>query len=86
MDYTVEFEPEAVANLEKQTSIVRERILRKIRWLAENFEQIPSQPLAADLAGFYKLRVGDYRVIYDFSVEETIITIVQIGHRSEIYE
>ncbi len=66
--------------------MLRERILRKIRWLAENFDQITPQPLTGDLAGFFKLRVGDYRVLYDFNLEEKIITIVQVGHRSEIYE
>jgi mRNA interferase RelE/StbE len=66
--------------------VLRERILRKIRWLAENFDQITPQPLTGDLAGFFKLRVGDYRVLYDFNLEEKIITIVQVGHRSEIYE
>ncbi|NET60481.1 MAG: type II toxin-antitoxin system RelE/ParE family toxin [Symploca sp. SIO2E6] len=85
MDYTVEFEPEAIVSLERFSSVVRERILRKIRWLAENFDQINPQPLTGNLVGFFKLRVGDYRVIYDFSIETKIITIDQIGHRSEIY-
>ncbi|MFB2835159.1 type II toxin-antitoxin system RelE family toxin [Floridanema evergladense] len=33
----------------------------------------------------FKLRVGDYRVVYTFSTESRIITIHRIGHRSEIY-
>ena len=85
MNYIVEYEPEALADLEKLTQVMQDRIFRKIYWLAENFEQVNPEALTGSLAGFYKLRVGDYRVIYDFSTEEKIITIDKIGHRREIY-
>jgi mRNA interferase RelE/StbE len=37
------------------------------------------------LSGFYKLRVGDYRIIYEFERENKLIIIIKIAHRSEIY-
>ncbi|MEI2582216.1 type II toxin-antitoxin system RelE family toxin [Scytonema sp. PRP1] len=86
MSYLVEYEPEALVSLERLTLVVRKRIISKIIWLAENFDQITPQPLTRDLSGFYKLIVGDYRVIYDFNTEERIITIDKIGHRREIYQ
>ena len=86
MSYSVEYKPQAVADLEKLTQAVRDRIISKINWLAENFDQITPQPLTGNWAGFFKLRVGDYRVIYDFSGELKIIAIVQVGHRREIYD
>jgi mRNA interferase RelE/StbE len=86
MSYLVEYEPESIASLEKLSPTNRQRILAKITWLAENFEQITPQPLTANYAGFYKLRIGDYRVIYEFNGEEQIIFIDKIRHRSEIYE
>lgn len=64
MSYSAEYEPEALADLERLTQIVRERVIIKIAWLAKNFDQITPQALTADLSGFFKLRVGDYRVIY----------------------
>ncbi|MBA3922573.1 MAG: type II toxin-antitoxin system RelE/ParE family toxin [Nostocaceae cyanobacterium] len=85
MNYLVEYEPEALSDLKKLTQVVRERIITKISWLAENFDQITPQPLTADLSGFYKLRVGDYRVIYEFNQEERRIFIDRIGHRREVY-
>ena len=33
-----------------------------------------------------KLRVGDYRVIYEFDRESRIIIIIRVGHRSEVYD
>ncbi|MUG94088.1 type II toxin-antitoxin system mRNA interferase toxin, RelE/StbE family [Scytonema sp. UIC 10036] len=86
MSYIIEYEPEALADLEKLTQAVRERVVNKINWLAENFEQVNPQPLTSDLSGFFKLRVGDYRVIYEFNSEEKIIFIDRIGHRREIYK
>jgi mRNA interferase RelE/StbE len=67
MNYTIIYEPEAFADLEKLSQMVRQRIVKKINWLAENFEQITPQPLSNNLSGFFKLRVGDYRVVDEFS-------------------
>ncbi|MGL5061783.1 MAG: type II toxin-antitoxin system RelE family toxin [Microcoleus sp.] len=72
MSYSVEFTAEALVNQERLTQAVQERIGNKINWLAENFEQITPMPLSANLAGFFKLRVGDYRVIYSFDTVEII--------------
>jgi mRNA interferase RelE/StbE len=85
MGYSVEFTSEAATDLDTLTSTVQERILRKIRWLSENFTNISPQALSADLSGLFKLRVGDYRVIYSFNVDIQYITIHKIGHRREIY-
>ncbi|WP_233467234.1 type II toxin-antitoxin system RelE family toxin [Dolichospermum flos-aquae] len=41
--------------------------------------------LTGQWSGFYKLRVGDYRVIYELDIEEQLIIIIRIGHRREIY-
>ncbi len=86
MSYSVEYEPEVLADLERLTQTIRERVINKITWLAENFDQITPQALTADLSGFFKLRVGDYRVIYEFSREDEIIFIDRIRHRREVYD
>ncbi|GAX34657.1 type II toxin-antitoxin system RelE family toxin [Nodularia sp. NIES-3585] len=66
--------------------VVRLRVLNKIEWLTVNFEQISTLPLTGEWSGFYKLRVGDYRVIYEFDIENQLIIIARIGHRREIYQ
>ena len=86
MSYQVEFEPEALADLDRMDSTDRKRIFRKINWLALNFEQTTSQRLSANLAGFYKLRVGNYRVIYSVDEQGQLVAIIRVGHRSEIYD
>ena len=85
MSYLVEYQPEALDDLEKLTKSIREQIVKKIIWLSENFEQINLQSLTADLSDFFKLRVGDYRVIYEFNREEKVISIDRVRHRREVY-
>jgi mRNA interferase RelE/StbE len=62
--YRVEFTSGAEDDLSRLNKPVAQRVLKKIRWLAENFEAITPEPLTGDLKGFYKLCVGDYRVFY----------------------
>lgn len=86
MTANVEFRPEAIADLESLDRVIGQRILDKIKWLTENFDTITPQALTGDLKGFFKLRVGDYRVIYSINQSKKIITIHLIGHRREIYD
>jgi mRNA interferase RelE/StbE len=85
MAYSVSFEPESIDDLDEIPQIMRLRILKKIQWLSINFEKISPLPLTGQWSGFYKLRVGDYRVIYEFDIENQLIFIARVGHRKEIY-
>jgi len=64
MSYSIEFTSGAIADLGKIDRINQLRIAKKIKWLGENFEQITPLTLTGNLSGYFKLRVGDYRVIY----------------------
>jgi len=35
--------------------------------------------------GFYRVRIGDYRIVYDIRDKELVVIIIRIGHRKEIY-
>jgi mRNA interferase RelE/StbE len=85
MSYSVSFESESITDLDNLDQVVRLRILNKIQWLSLNFEQITPLSLTGQWSGFYKLRVGDYRVIYELDIEAQLIIIIRIGHRREIY-
>lgn len=64
---------------------VASRVAKRVRWLAENFDSIKPHPLSGELSDFYKLRVGDYRVVYQILNMEQTIVVHAIGHRREIY-
>ena len=57
----------------------------QIRWLAAHLNDLEPEALRGDLAGFQKLRVGDYRVVSEIMRSEQTIMIHLIGHRREIY-
>ncbi len=86
MSYQVTLEIEAINDLDQLTSVIRKRIINKIEWLSLNSEQISHIPLTGQWSNFYKLRAGDYRIIYELDREEKLITITRIGHRREIYQ
>ena len=76
---------EAERDLEHLDPLVAKRINKRIKWLAENFEQIKPEPLTGEWARFFKFRVGDYRVIYKVVHEERLIAVYYVRHRSEVY-
>ncbi len=85
--YEVEFTErawEGLARLDRQTA---QRILNKIRWLAENFDSITTESLTGHWQGMCKLWVGDYRVVYTYeSSTRRLILVHLIGHRREVYK
>ena len=77
---------QALDDLKQLAVPLRKRIVKKIDWLASNFESIHPLPLSANLSGLYKLRVGDYRVVYEFDREIRVITVDWVGHRRDVYK
>lgn len=61
------------------------RVVRRINWLATNSGSIRPESLSGNLVGLCKLRVGDFRVIYELLSAEQILIVHAIGHRREIY-
>lgn len=83
--YSIRILDEASRDLSRLDKSVGVRIVERLRWLAENLENVKPEALISDLVGFYKLRVGDYRVIYDVLRDEQTIVIYSVGHRRDIY-
>jgi mRNA interferase RelE/StbE len=83
--YQVRVQDSAARELAKLDRQVARRLVKRIRWLAANVEAIEPDALSGDLAGLYKLRVGDYRVAYEILHSEQMIVVHLVGHRREIY-
>ena len=84
--YQVIILPKALGILESLDKVTANRILDKLLWLSENFDNLIPLPLKGAFLGTYKLRVGDWRAIYTFDRDRHIITIHLIGHRRDIYK
>ncbi|MBI3939570.1 MAG: type II toxin-antitoxin system RelE/ParE family toxin [Acidobacteria bacterium] len=75
----------ASRQLKKLDRPVASRIVDQIK-MGEHFEEITPEALKGDLAGLFKYREGDYRIIYQLLPKEKVILIHEIGHRSDIYK
>lgn len=83
--YQVRILEAAARQLAGLDPVMARRIVKRVRWLAQNLEEIQLEALAGDLAGLDKLRIGDYRVLYEILHADEIIVVHLIGHRREIY-
>ena len=85
MNYGVEFSREALTSLSRLDKQVAQRILNRIKWLSLHIEDVNHKALTGHLRGAFKLRAGDYRVIYELKHKANVLTIRFIAHRSEVY-
>lgn len=85
MSYVISFRSTAEKQLEELPKIYYQRVRNKIINLTNN----PYPPGCEKLKGGdkeYRIRVGDYRVIYRVEHTQLVIIIIKVGHRREVYE
>ena len=80
----VEWTEDAIKDLQRIDKPVAKRIVSQISWFSHHFNNIIPEPLSGGLAGTFKFRIGDWRVIY--TVEKEVIVIQAVGHRRGIYK
>jgi len=80
------FDSDAEKDLSKLDKTIQKRIIVKLDKYLNNFNDIEPLALTGKWQGFFKFRVGDYRIIYDINYKEKEIIILIIGHRSRIYK
>jgi mRNA interferase RelE/StbE len=82
--YRVEFAPKAQRQFKDLDRSVQVRLGRRIESLAENPRPQGIKKLSGE-EDLYRLRVGDYRILYQVQEKRLIVLVVGVGHRSEIY-
>ncbi|WP_165053399.1 MULTISPECIES: type II toxin-antitoxin system RelE/ParE family toxin [unclassified Adlercreutzia] len=74
----------SLAKLDKQTA---RRITSKLREIAQlDDPRSAGKALVGNLAGLWRYRVGDYRIICDIEDEVLLVLVVDVAHRSEVYK
>jgi mRNA interferase RelE/StbE len=81
--YSIQIKRSAAKELETLPLKDRRRIVALIRALAND----PRPPGSEKLSGEekYRLRQGNYRILYEIVDEDLIVTVVRIGHRRDVY-
>ncbi|HMJ07726.1 MAG TPA: type II toxin-antitoxin system RelE/ParE family toxin [Pyrinomonadaceae bacterium] len=84
--YTIEFVKSARKEFERLPVKVRAKTVEALNLLAQNpyseLLKIKKMKGAADL---YRIRLGDYRVLYELRNSRMVVLVIKIGHRSEVY-
>jgi mRNA interferase RelE/StbE len=83
--YELRFRPAALRQLRKLDT----QIVRRIKGATEALRNEPRPPGVKALTGqhgWLRIRVGDYRIVYEVRDSELVVLVIQIGHRSEVYD
>lgn len=84
MAYTVEISPAAKRQIRKLDRPVQGRIIRRL----EELQSDPRPPDVEKLEGGendYRVRVGEYRIVYEIRDKTLLVLVLKVGHRREIY-
>jgi mRNA interferase RelE/StbE len=86
MGFKLMLEKKATKDLEQLDPLVARRIIKKLRWFIEQPDLSPfivkmKQPASGDV----RFRIGDYRAVGIVVEKQSLLVILSIGHRSEIY-
>jgi mRNA interferase RelE/StbE len=85
MTYRATLSPMAARQLRKLDAPARRRIQAALELLAEQ----PRPPSATRLvggAGEWRVRTGDYRIVYEIEDDHLLILVLRLGHRREVYQ
>ncbi len=87
MIWKIEYLPDPKKFLNKLDSSVKIQIFSYLRKISLTEDPTSfGKPLSSSLKGFWRYRVGDYRIICEIRKKELIILVIDIGHRSKIYK
>ena len=84
MTYSVEFKRSAMRQLKRLPKNIQRRIADAVDRLADNPRPHGYIQMETDDT-LYRVRVGDYRIIYEIIDNKLVILVIRIGHRREVY-
>lgn len=84
--WSLNFTSKAKDDLEKLDKNLQKRTIEKLDWLQNNFDKITPSALGSEWRGFFKLRVGNWRIIYKVEWDKNQIIVYVIDRRDKIYK
>ncbi len=84
MKYTIAFLSSVKKDMRRIPVIAVEKIQHALRSLQEDPFPMGVQPIHG-YEHTYRIRVGQYRIVYEVAMSVRIITVVRIGHRKDVY-
>lgn len=82
--YEVQISRNVQKELDRQARNTRERLLKAILALADNPRPIGSRRIEGQ-EDIYRMRVGDWRIVYAIYDERLVVTVIKVGSRGDVY-
>lgn len=83
--YRLEVAPAAARQLRKLDPAARRRIQAAVELLAHEPRPVGAKKLAGG-DGEWRVRTGDYRIVYEIRDQVLLVLVLAVGHRREIYQ
>ena len=84
MSYTVRLDSRTLKTLDRLPGDMHGRVMRKLESLQEDPRPVGVEKLAGP-EDLYRVRVGDWRIVYAIRDRELVVIVIRIGHRREVY-
>lgn len=86
MAWRIAYHPKVPKDIDAIPANMRARIRKAIEDRLTTRPEDYGERLRKDLAGAWKLRVGDYRVVFDLAPRQEVVTVLLIAHRKHVYQ
>ena len=84
--YQVKFTKSARKEFQRLPKRIQARVVEALSFLAGNpYSELLQIKKLRGVDELYRIRIGDYRLVYTIEAEELIVILVKIGHRREVY-
>ncbi len=84
--YTVEFVKSAQKEFDKLPAKIRSKTAEALNLLSQNpYSELLKIKKLKGADELYRIRLGDYRLVYEIRQERLVVLVIKIGHRREVY-
>lgn len=85
MSYKLLIDDKVIKDLKQIDKLWQKKIIEVMKTkLVEN--PYLGKPLVGNLSPYYRLRVADYRIVYEINEGEVVVIVIKIQHRKDVYK
>lgn len=82
-NYKIEIKKSAAKEIEDLPSVILKRVITHIKELADNPRPVGCKKLSGEEK--YRIRIGNYRILYEINDEIVTVYVVKVAHRKDVY-
>jgi mRNA interferase RelE/StbE len=82
--YKIVYDKKIIKDLKHIDKVWQDKIFHKINDMLST-KPYDGKKLVGNLSDFYRIRVGDYRIIYEIIDDTITVEVIKIAHRKEVY-